>query len=201
MADGMQTNGADVQQAVTAALDAQKKQKKKKRLIILGIVAALIVVIGIAAGGSDDSPSNPAPVQSSSADGTSAANAVAENKSENNVGKYKVTLKSSRITKDYDGNSILIVTYNFQNNDSEPKCFAYSVEDKAYQNGVELGDVWTSYGIDNYSFDEASKEIKPGVSLDLQCAYELNDNSTDVEIELSQWLSDKVQQKYTIKLK
>ena len=27
MADGMQTNNADVQQAVTAALDAQKKQK------------------------------------------------------------------------------------------------------------------------------------------------------------------------------
>ena len=33
MADGMQTNNADVQQAVTAALDAQKKQKKKKQLL------------------------------------------------------------------------------------------------------------------------------------------------------------------------
>lgn len=200
MADEMQTNGNEVQQAVSAALEQQKKKKKKKRLIIFGVILALIVVIGVAGAGSDNGGSKPAEAGTNAAGQTTKA-AVADKNSENNVGKFKVELKSSRITSDYEGKKILIVTYSFKNNDSEPKSFSYSIEDKAYQNGVELGDVWTSYGIDNLSFDEASKEIKPGVSLDLQCAYELNDSSTDVTIELAQWLSDNVQETYTIKIK
>ncbi len=202
MADGMQTNGYEVQQAVNAALEQQKKKKKKKRLIIFGVILALVVVIGAAGAGSgsDNGGAKPAEAGTNAAGQTTKA-AVADKNSENNVGKFKVELKSSRITSDYEGKKILIVTYSFKNNDSEPKSFSYSIEDKAYQNGVELGDVWTSYGIDNLSFDEASKEVKPGVSLDLQCAYELNDASTDVTIELAPWLSDNVQQTYTVKIK
>lgn len=201
MADEFQTGNPDVQQAVTAALEEQKKKKKKKRLIILGVILALIVVIGVASSGSGDKGSSDTAAAGTDAAGQTTKAAVAASNSENNVGKYKVELKNSRITKDYEGKKILVVTYNFKNNDSEAKSFDVAVEAKAYQNGVELGDVWSSYGIDGYSFDEQHKEVKPGVALDVQCAYELNDDATDVTIELSQWLSDNVQQTYTIKIK
>ena len=42
---------------------------------------------------------------------------------------------------------------------------------------------------DEYNFDNKSKEIKPGITLDVQCAYELNDLTTDVEVEITEWIS------------
>ena len=197
MANEMYPNNADVQQAVTAALDEQKKKKKKKRWIIFGVIIAVILVIGIASAGSGSNESG----NGGSSGGTGAATVQSAEKSDNNVGKFKVELKNSRITTNPSGEKILIVTYGFTNNDSEARSFDYAIEDKAYQNGIELGAVYVSYGIDDFSFDEEHKEIKPGKSLDVQCAYKLNDTKTDIEIELSKWLSDNVEQTYTITIK
>ena len=105
------------------------------------------------------------------------------------IGKYNVTIKDYRITEDSSGGNILIITYTFTNNSDESMAFMYAIEDKCFQNGVELGDVFTSWGIDDYSFDNQSKEIKPGISLDVQVAYELNDTTTDVEVELDKYFS------------
>lgn len=120
----------------------------------------------------------------------------------NNIGQYKVDLKEARTATDSADKSILIVTYTFTNNSDTAQAFVYAIDDTAYQNGVELGPVWTSYGIDGLDFDAKSKEIKPGVSLDVQCAYELNDETTDVEIELQRFasLSDEAELTYTITL-
>ena len=203
MADEMQNGNADVQQAVTAALEEQKKKKKKKRLIIFGVILAVILVIGIAGSGSEGN--NSATVSGGTENGGTASSENASSvqnaeKSENNVGKYKVEMKNSRITTNTSGEKILVVTYSFTNNASEAKSFDYAIDAKAFQNGIALGDVFTSYGIDGYSFDEQHKEVKPGNSLDVQYAYELNDTKSNIEIELSQWLSDKVEQKYTISI-
>ncbi len=118
----------------------------------------------------------------------------------NAVGDYTIDLKDSRIAKDTEGKKILIVTYTFTNNSKESKAFDFAVVDKAFQNGIEFGDVWTSYGIDGLSFDNKQKEIKPGVSLDVQCAYELNDDTTAVEIEFKPFISfsDEIELKFTI---
>jgi len=105
------------------------------------------------------------------------------------IGKYNVTVKDSVVVEN-DGKKILIVTYTFTNNSDESKAFDIVITDKLFQNGVELGPVYTSWGLEeHYNPDNKSKEIRPGVSLDLQKAYELNDPTTDVEVELSEWLS------------
>lgn len=178
-----------------APQEAPKKKKKKKKWWIAIVVLLVIFIFFWAIGKSGDGSSNDPEKDSN--------NIVAEDGSNtSNVGDYNIELKDSRITTDYDGDKILIVTYTFTNNSDEAECFAYSVTDKAFQDGIELGDVWSSYGIDGLSFDNKSKEIKPGKSLDVQCAYELNDETTDVEIEFKLFTvwSDKVYETFVIEL-
>ena len=54
----------------------------------------------------------------------------------------------------------------------------------------------------DYNSDNQSKEIKKGVSLDVEVAYELNDTITDVEVEVSEFVSfndDVVKKNFSIK--
>lgn len=200
MADDFNQNSQQVQMAVDNALNEQKKKKKKKRLIIFGVIIAVIIAIVAASSSGDDTSGSGS--QGGEAKSTTAAT-VTTDKDDSNVAMYKVELKNSRVATDYDGNKVLVVTYSFTNNSDDAVCFDYAVTDKAYQDGIELGTVWTSYGIKDLSFDNKDKDVKPGKSLDVQCAYELNDNKTDVEIEMqlfSIW-SDEVYDTFTVKLK
>lgn len=152
-----------------------------------------------------DTPTNPSTVYtntSSNSTTSSEVSAETNGKQEGDIknGKFNVKIKDSKVVKN-DGDDILIVTYAFTNNSKESQSFMYSIDDKLFQNGVELGDVFGSWGIeDDYDFDNHSKEIKSGVTLDVQVAYELNDTTTDVEVELCEWLFDDDPVTYTIKL-
>ena len=109
--------------------------------------------------------------------------------SNSNLGNYNVIIDSCRIAKDYEGNDVVIVKYKFTNNDDEPASFMWSLDDSVFQNGIELN---RSYFLDNsanYSSENMSKEIKTGVSLYIEVAYELNDSTTDIEVEVSELIS------------
>lgn len=179
------------QTAPAQQYEPPKKKKKKWWIIVIILLAVLILFWAIGSGGDDSS------------DNGKEGNTVAAEKNDNpnNVGSYNIEVKNSKVVTD-DGDKILIVTYTYTNNSDENNCFDYSVTDTAFQDGVELGDVWSSYGIKGLSFDNKSKEIKPGKSLDVQCAYELNDDTTDVEIQFtlfSVW-TDTVYETFTIKI-
>lgn len=179
-------------------------QKKKKKGCLTAILIAIaifiiLIIMGAIFGDSSDSSSNSSSTNNAQDSATVTAQTNPEN--ENNVGNYKVELVDSYITEDSNGDDILVVTYSFTNNDDEPRAFVYTIDDKAYQNGVELGDVYSSYGIDGYDFTTSNSEIKPGVTVEVQEAYELYDTSTSVEIDLSIIFSDDVEQSYTIELK
>ncbi len=182
-------------QGVSALQQPPIKKKKNKWWIAIIIVVAIFAFFIAVGNSSDDS-------QPTGGNGESQANISANktDKPKGAIGDYIVTIKDSRVTKDYEGKDILIVTYSFTNNDDKSKSMLYSVSDKLFQNGVELGDVWSSYGIDNYSFDNHSKEIKPGVTLDVQIAYELNDTTTDVDVEIYDYIESSNPVTYTISL-
>lgn len=58
-----------------------------------------------------------------------------------------------------------------------------------YQDGVGLN---TAIIIDDnasYSSDNQLKKIKKGASLDVEVAYELNDTTTDIEVEVKEFIS------------
>lgn len=119
-----------------------------------------------------------------------------------NLGNYNVIIESCRLANNYSGEPIVIVKYKFTNNDSEPASFMWSVDDNVYQNGIELNHSYFVEDSANFSSDNQTKEIKKGVSIYVEAAYELDNTMDDIEVEISQLFSlnnKKIQKIFSIK--
>ncbi len=106
-----------------------------------------------------------------------------------NLGDYAVEILSCRLAKDFDGKDVVIVKYKFTNNGDEASAFYTAFSDNVYQDGVGLN---ASYFVDDsydYSSDNQTKNIKTGTSLEVEVAYELNDTTTDIEVEVEELIS------------
>lgn len=110
------------------------------------------------------------------------------------LGDYSVEIKSCRLAKDFEGKDVVIVKYGFTNNGDDSESFTVALEDTVYQNGIGLNKAYVLEDSANYSEDNQTKEIKKGATLDVEVAYELNDTTTEIEVEVSEWISwdDKV---------
>ena len=116
------------------------------------------------------------------------ANAT-NNSSASALGNYEVVIDSCRIAEDYEGNPIAIVKYKFTNNDDDAAAFSWTIETNVYQDGIGLNKCYFADESANYSSDNQNKEIKTGASLFVEVAYELNDATTDIEVEVSEFIS------------
>lgn len=166
---------ADVQQAVSAALKEQKKKSKKKKFIIIGVIA-VIIIIGIAAmsGGGESAEKEPNSLDAS----------VENTGNPNAIGDYVCVVKEAKLCKDYMDRDAVLITYEFTNNSSGAISFDVALEDKVYQDGIGLE---TAILIDDT--DIIDVEIKSGVTKEVRKAYLLRDTTTDLEVEISEWLS------------
>ena len=150
-----------------------------KKILTMLLAVALIVVFGafaMASGESENSDQGKDSVQGSESGG-------------NELGDYTVEIKSCRLAKDYEGKDVVIVKYEFTNHSDTPAAFYTAFDDNVYQNGVGLNG---SYVIDdsyNYSADNQTKEIKKDATLEVEVAYELNDTTTDIEVEVGEFIS------------
>ena len=110
------------------------------------------------------------------------------------LGDYTVEILSCRLAEDYEGKPVAIVKYSFTNNSDSAQSFMIAFDDAAFQNGVGLNEAYFLSESANYSSDNQMKEIKTGATIEVEAAYLLNDNTTDVEIEVSELFSldDKV---------
>ena len=156
----------------------------KKIFGIIGFLVVAAVVIGIIFGGGDNA---------SQGEGTAdKGNAAA-------LGDYEVVIEGCRLAKAYDGRDIAIVSFKFTNaKHSEAKSFLWSITDQAFQNGVELS---TCYTADGYNHELAEKEIKQGATITVEQAYYLNDTTTEIEVEVSEYMSfsgKKITKKFSI---
>ena len=125
-----------------------------------------------------------------------------ETSSKSNLGDYNVVIKSCRLAEDYEGKAIVIVKYQFTNNDNDATSFMWSIDENVYQNGVGLNECYFASDSANYSSDNQTKEIRKGVTLDVEVAYELNDTTTDIEVECSELISfseKKISKTFSIK--
>lgn len=87
---------------------------------------------------------------------------------------------SHEVGYDRSDKKCLFVYYTFTNNNKEPKEFSYTIDDKAFQKGIELeSSFWEVDGFENNKY----AEIKPGAEITLVCVYQLRDNS-HVELEI-----------------
>lgn len=113
--------------------------------------------------------------------------------SSGNLGDYYVDIKNAVIAEDHDGNPAIVITYAWTNNSEETTSAEIALMEKAFQNGVQL----STAIIGNPSIfdsDLSFKDIRPGTTFDVQCAYELQNKDSVVEFELSELfgLSDEI---------
>ncbi len=162
------------------------------------IVVVLIGIIG-AAGGDDTGSETTAPSDDASV--TQAAAAETKAVKDNEVGSYQVEIKNARITEDYEGKPVVVITYGFTNNSDNPASFGVAIEDAAFQNDIGLNEAYL-LSDDSYSSDNQLKQIKTGATLDVEVAYELNDSESDVVVEAKElfgWTDDIVTRTFSIK--
>lgn len=174
-----------------------KKKKKKTVWIVLGAILAFIILISVfSSGGKDENTTT----ENQSQSGISASENNNVN-SDGKVGDYVCVVKSAELCKDWEGKDAIKITYSFTNNSDEAQSFDVAFEDKVFQNGIELETVVSVKGEEDIDWLD-TVEIKPGVTKEVVKAYKLNDKTTPLEVEISEFLgfSDDVY-KTTIELK
>ncbi len=161
-----------------------------KKWISLILAVVLLLTFGLFAMGSGES--------STDDQGSSSANADAN---KGNLSDCNIEIKSCRLATDYEGKKVVIVNYGYTNLSENATSFMTAVEAEVYQNGVGLNEAYILDESANYSSDNQTKEIKKDAALDVEVAYELNDEITEIEVEVTEWLSlddKKVTKTFTI---
>lgn len=167
--------------------------------LIISVVAGLVTFVMYASAGSDSSSettvtevveegSNSSSASAASSDGS--VSAVAGASSDDTYEKatdsnYAVTIDSCKQTKDYAGKPAVVVTYTWTNNSDEDRSFMTAISGKVFQDGVQLDTAVVS----NTDTSDTMKEIKPGKSLKVKMAYELDNTKSPVTVECSEWVS------------
>ena len=150
---------------------------RKTKLIITALLIALFAIFAMGSG--EDASSTQEPGKAST-----------ESKVDGTIGQYTVVIDSCRLSTDYEGDPVIIVKYIFTNVSSEEStAFLYAFDENVYQNGVGLNEAYFLDDSANYSSDNQTKEIKKGASIEVEVAYELNDTTTDIEVEVEEFIS------------
>ena len=172
-------------------------------LLVLAVICSFgLFALGSSSDGDSDSGSQDKTSDQGSANATEGAETTEATEDNTRLGDYSVEIKSFRLAKAYDGKPVVIVTYTFTNvDDDEAAAFYLTIKDTVYQNGVGLNEALFLADSAKYSSDNQTKEIKKGASLDVEVAYELNDTTTDIEVEVEKLISfDKKVLKKTFKI-
>lgn len=144
----------------------------------LWLIIGFIVLMILGGNSSNDTNTN------NNANTSNDTNNQATDDNENNLGSCNVVIDSYRLEESWDGKPVVIVKYKFTNNSSRPQSFSFTVEDAVFQNGVGLNEC---HSANNYSNDNESKELKQGVTLDVEIAYYLNDTTTPIDVEVREY--------------
>ena len=170
---------------------------KKLNLLLVALLIAVFAIFAMGSGEStpttNDQGSGSVSVTDQNGENTDQGNEAAtpeETKSNDQIGDYTLVIDSCRLAKNYDKKPVVIVKYIFSNvSDDNATSFASVFEDAVYQNGVGLNEAWLLDDSANYSSDNQLKEIKKGATIEVEVAYELNDSTTDIEVEVSEYFS------------
>ena len=161
-------------------------------IIVLGIICA---AGGIALNSGDEPRDTKSNTSSSHSSPSSQSNDEAENnKSEEadgkmigagDLGDYYIEIKGAELDQNYDGESIIVITYAWTNNSDETTSVMFATLEKAFQDGIELE---SEFLAKNTDFSNNSKEVRPGTTLDIKKAFVLTSDTSTVEFEVTEWL-------------
>ncbi|MEI5991798.1 DUF5067 domain-containing protein [Enterococcus crotali] len=104
------------------------------------------------------------------------------------LGEYHVVIKELTFAKDYNGEDVGVIDYEFTNNSNKNAMFLTSITTKAFQNGIALESaIMTESG-----YVDSMTEIQPGATLNLKVPYKLADMTAPISVEATKLFSDKV---------
>lgn len=171
---------------------------KKLNLILVVLLIAVFAMFALGSGESTTNDQGSGSVVNNAQDDGNAA-AGEENKepvttepsrSDDQIGDYTLVIDSCRLDKSYDDKPVVIVKYIFSNvSDDDAVSFGMTFDHTVYQNGVGLNEAYFMDDDSDYSADNQSKEIKKGATIEVEVAYELNDTTTDIEVEVAELFS------------
>lgn len=105
------------------------------------------------------------------------------------LGDFYVEIKGGQLAEDYEGKPVCIITYSWTNNSDETTSAIYEIGAKAFQDGVELDTAYFILDKSVYDTGTSMKDVRPGATADVQCAFILANETSDVEFELSEFFT------------
>lgn len=164
------------------------KKLLKGLISVLGVITLLIIVIAIVTP-SDNSKDD---ITSTASDGEKPS--MSEKKA-----KYEIRVMDYFLSKDRDGKDVLVVDYEWTNNSDESTQFWLTLDDKVFQNGIELND--SVYGCDDTNIDDQMTEIQPGAVFRVKCDYYLRDTTSPINIIVEEGIGNAQLLDMTLELK
>lgn len=160
----------------------------KKLVLMVTILGLTGAVYGC--GGSSDTSNNNSTTQEQQENSSEEVEEVEEPVATDsgNLGDYYVEIKDCAFGQDYEGNKMIVINYNFTNNSDENAAAIWSLNQKAFQDGIQLE---TAIAMDDtvYNAETAMKEVQKGITIEnCQIAYVLTSDSP-VEFEMSELIS------------
>ena len=159
--------------------------------IVLGVIVWFVIMFSVLGNSSNNTGTDSKPSNTYSSSETQ--NNTSKESNDGELGAYNVSVIGARYTSTIDGEKAVIITYSFTNNSADETFFDYAITDEVYQNGIECESLIFSND-KSYDYEMDTKKIKKGVTIEIEKAYELNDNKNDLQIELSRqfsWNDDK----------
>ena len=161
----------------------------KRFTAILSVLIIVVFSVFALASGEDTVEESVGSAEGTQAE-TKPESATVPEENTNALGDYSVVIDSCRLAKDYEGKDVVIVKYIFNNvSNEEASAFCASVTANVYQDGIGLNESIFLDDSAEYSADNQTKAIKEGTFLEVEVAYELNDTTTDIDVEVTEWVS------------
>lgn len=113
---------------------------------------------------------------------------VPSNDASGELGDYYVEIKDAVISENRDGDPVVVITYAWTNNSEKTTNAEVAFMEKAFQDGIQLD---SAYFLDTdvYDSDLSFKDLRPGTTFDVQCAFKLSNLDSQIEFELSELIS------------
>ena len=163
--------------------------KMTRRVFAALVAGSLALALGACGGSSDPAPAETAPAESAEQGEAAAEEQAEETKPEPEESapetKYPTTIDGVRLGKDYSDEDVAIVTYTWTNNSDDTTSFAFSVNSKVFQNGIECD---PNFFVDEVDSSKYSADVRPGTTITVEMAYNIEDLS-DIEVEVEELFS------------
>ena len=170
--------------------NCKKKQGGKAKWIIIILIALCFIVWALGKSSSDETENNSsttANTEKHSPDNNQ-TDVLSDGIIDVNIDDCHVKYIKHEIVKNMSGEKCVAIYYDFTNNSDEAKAFIYTIDDKCFQDGVELES--SIFHVSDESHD-SDVEIKPGKTVTVCSGFVLRDEENEIELEVSKWASFK----------